>query len=541
MSSDTNQRKKSDYLVQGSILAFASILSRLIGLIYRVPMANILGIEGNQIYGVAHNLYNIALILSSYSLPLAVSKMVVARSEKKEYKNSYKVFKCALVFAFVSGLIMALLVFFGADLGEKLYNIPGISMPLKILAVTIFVVALLGVFRGFYQGKRTMMPTAFSQILEQIVNALVSLFSAYFLMKSFSASLNIEAYGAAGATYGILFGSVSALLFLVFVYVIYKPTIKKQMRRDTTEKAEGTKEIYLLLLMTIVPIILSQTVYQISGTIDDIMFGNLADASQNGFLGIYSAQYRLLTNVPVAVSSAMAASLVPSLVASLARKDPDSVKRKVGTSIKFNMVIAFPSAIGLTALAHPIVRLLFPNLITHSQLAGNMIAFGSVAVVFYALSTITSAVMQGIDKLRIPVIHSAISLVIHIILVYLLFQFTDLGIYVLIIGNVTFPLVVCILNWISVGRNLDYKQEVVKTFVIPLGASLLMGGAAFGMYKLITAFIHSNFIGVLVSMAVAVFIYFVAILLMKCFTEEEFLDLPLGRTLLRLAKKLKLM
>lgn len=535
-----HNQKKSDYLVQGSILAFASILVRLIGLVYRIPMANILGLQGNKIYGVAFNIYNIALILSSYSIPLAVSKMVADRSVKREYKNSYKIFKCAMLFATVSGIIMCLLIFFGADMGEIIYNMPGIAKPLRILAPTIFVVAVLGVFRGFYQGKRTMMPTAFSQVLEQIVNAAVSIFAAYYLMKEHSASDDIESYGAAGGTLGTLFGALTALAFVAFVFVIYRPTIKRQIKRDKTQHTESGRQIYAMLLMTIVPVILSQLVYQISGTVDDGIFGHMAAEAQQGYLGIYSSQYRLLINVPVAISSAMASSLVPSIVASMTRKDEEGVKRKVGTSIKFNMAIAFPAAMGLTVLAHPIIRLLYPNLISYSEIAGDMLVYGSVAVVFYALSTITSAVMQGINKMKLPVIHSAVSLGLHIVLVICLLQFTNLGIYALIIGNVTFPLVVCVLNWISVGRYLKYKQEVVKTFLIPLVCSVIMGGVVYGIYTLVHKFLHSNFLGVLFSIIIGAAVYFIAILLFKCFTEEEFLELPMGRTLLRIAKKCKL-
>lgn len=535
------KKKKSGYLVQGSILAIASILVRLIGLVYRIPMANILGIEGNRIYGVAFSIYNIALILSSYSLPLAVSKMVADRAVKKEYKNSYKIFKCALLFAFISGLLMSLIIYFGAGIGEELFQCPGLAKPLQVLAPTIFVVAILGVFRGFYQGKRTMMPTALSQILEQIINGIISVLAAYYLMKAHSASQSIEAYGAAGGTIGTLMGAITALVFLLFVFVVYKPVLRKQIRRDHTRHEETGSQIYTILLLTIVPVILSQLVYQISSPIDSALYGHLIKSEeQSGHLGIYLSQYQLLINVPVAVASAMAASLVPSIVASLARKENDRIKQKVSTSIKFNMVIAFPSAAGLAALAYPIIRLLFPSLIAHSDLAGSMVVYGAVAVIFFILSTMTSAVLQGLNRMRDPVIHSAISLAIHVVLVFVLLKFTGLGIYSLIIGNVTFPLVICIMNWISVKKRLTYKQEVMKTFVIPLVCSVVMGAAAWGSHWLVNTYLHSNLLGVLVAMIVAVIVYFVLILLCKCFNEEEFTELPMGKTLLRAGRKLKL-
>ena len=222
-------KKKNNYLVQGSILAAASILVRVIGLAYRVPMTNILGSEGNGIYSISFNIYNIVLILSSYSLPLAVSKMIAAKNVQKKYQDSYRIFLHAVVFALVVGTAACLVLYFGSDFLAKLYRTPGVEKPLRILAPTVFVVALLGVFRGLFQGKQTMIPTALSQLLEQVVNAFVSVFAAYSFMKAHSASKEISAYGAAGGTAGTLAGAISALLFLILIFAIYYPTLRRQL------------------------------------------------------------------------------------------------------------------------------------------------------------------------------------------------------------------------------------------------------------------------------------------------------------------------
>lgn len=541
------KKKKSDFLLQGSILAVASILARLIGLVYRVPMTNILGTGGIAIYSVAFEIYSVILVLSSYSLPLAVSKMVAARSIKKEYKNSYSIFKHALIFAVIVGGIAGTFIYFGADALEAVYNMNGVAKPLRILAPTIFVVAILGVFRGFFQGKSTMMPTAFSQVFEQIINAIVSVWAAYSFMKSHSASDAIEAYGAAGGTLGTLMGAVSAFIFLMFIYVIYQPTLKKQIRRDKVSIPEPSKEIYKLMILTIVPVVLSQTVYQLSGTIDSIIFGHVMESKgiiedlRRDLLGVYSGQYRVLVNVPVAIASAMASSLIPSVVASKSQGDKKGVKEKVAAAVKFNMMIAFPCAIGLAVLARPILTLLFPSLITYSDLAVYMLTSGSIAVVFYALSTITSAILQGINRMKAPLMHSAISLVFHIVLVFALLQFTNAGIFALVIGNVTFPMVVCILNWFSVGQHLRYRQEIGRTFLIPLVCSIIMGAVVYAVYFVVHYLFKSNFLGVSIAILVGIVVYCIAILMLRCFTEEELRDMPMGRTIQRFANKLHLL
>ena len=166
---EANQNKAEGFLKQGSILAAASILVRLIGMFYRIPLANIIGDAGNGIYSAAFEVYNILLIISSYGMPMAVSKMVSAKCTKKEYKGAYRVFRYSMVFSIFSGGLMALFVFFGAGWIERTFfsSFQGISIPLRVLAPTIFVVAVMGTLRGLFQGKNTMLPTAVSQILER--------------------------------------------------------------------------------------------------------------------------------------------------------------------------------------------------------------------------------------------------------------------------------------------------------------------------------------------------------------------------------------
>ncbi len=160
--STNNEKRRADYLKQGGVLAFASLLVRFIGMVYRIPMSNILGEKGNGIYAVAFEIYDVILIISSYSLPLALSKIISAQQAKRQHRNTGKTFRVAMVFAIISGGIFCLLLLFGAEFIEKnIYpEYEGVQIPLRVLAPTVFIVALLGVFRGFFQGKKTMMPKA---------------------------------------------------------------------------------------------------------------------------------------------------------------------------------------------------------------------------------------------------------------------------------------------------------------------------------------------------------------------------------------------
>lgn len=544
---EANKSSTGGFLKQGSILAVASILVRVIGMFYRIPLANIIGDEGNGIYSAAFEVYNILLIISSYGMPMAVSKMVSAKCTKREYRGAYRIFQYAMLFSIVSGGLMALFVFFGAGWIESTFfsNFQGVSIPLKVLAPTIFVVAVMGTLRGLFQGRNTMLPTAVSQILEQIVNAVVSIVAAYYLMSDHSASDHLSAWGAAGGTMGTLLGAGSALAFLVFLYAVYRPVLRKQARRDRVGGRESVGECYHLIFWTVIPIILSQTVYQLSGIIDVTIFNyamGMRGASGtviSTLQGIYSTKYRLLVSVPIAVSTAIASSMIPSLVASVTRKNRKEAKDKVTMAIKFNMIIAFPSAVGLAVLAEPIIRLLFPS--SDYVTGGMMLMTGSTCVIFYALSTVTSGVLQSVDRMNLPVIHSLVSLVIHIVLVFVLLRYTSLGAYALVIGNVTYPLVVCVLNGNSVRKVLGFKQEVVKTFCIPFLSSVIMGILTFITYQVVFLVVHRIYIAIFPALCVAVASYFALVLKLQGLNRAELYEFPMGRKMSIIADRFHLL
>ena len=322
--------------LQGMILACAGILTKIIGFIYRIPMANFLGDQGNGIYSVAFGIYNIALTLSSYSLPLAVSKLVSHRTAKNEHRNARRVFRDSLLFAVLVGAAACAALYLGADALEELYHRPGLARPLRVLAPTTFVVAVLGVFRGFFQGHGNMVPTALSQIAEQIVNAVVSVIATYQFMMIYASSADVYSYGAAGGTLGTLAGAAAALLLFFWMFWLMRGTLRRRAARDHSRR-ERDSAIAGELVLTVIPIILSQTIYQIGYTIDDFLFGNImaekgfSDAVISSLQGVFNTQYNQLINLPVAVATAMAASTLPAIIrAGVQGGAGDASDRRIG-------------------------------------------------------------------------------------------------------------------------------------------------------------------------------------------------------------------
>lgn len=544
------QKKNNSFLMQGMILAVAGIITRIIGIVYRIPVANILGTEGQGFYATAFSIYNIALLLTSYSLPLAVSKLISARVSKGERKNAMRIFKGALWFAFIVGSAVACIVFFFSDfIAKTIMSMAPSAYALRVLAPGLLIVAVMGVLRGFFQGMGTMMPTAISQILEQIVNAVVSIIGASYLLemgKKAAEKANNDsvayAYGAAGGTLGTVCGALFGLLFLLFVMKIYSPTIKKQLKRDHSKKRESYRDIYMILLMTIAPVILSTAIYNISETIDIGMFGSIMAAQghslkeRSDLLGRFSSHYNVLINIPLAVANALGASLIPSLTAAVAVGNKKQIHSKIAMAIRFSMMIAIPSFVGFLVLANSILALLFNGNI---DISANMLRLGAITVVFYCMSTVTNAILQGLNKMTIPVKHGAISLGIHLVGLLIMLVIFKMGIYAVVASNIIFSLSMCILNARSLKHDAGYRQEVKNTFLIPSIASIVMGGAAFVIYFLCNLVISQN-VAVIIALIVAVLIYAVSLLKLGGLSSEEILALPKGSTLLSLFRKLHL-
>ena len=555
MSTQNQQKKKkkksSNFLVQGSILAAAGILVRIIGMVYRIPMQNKIGNAAMGMYSSAFYIYNIILLLSSYSLPLAVSKMVSARVALGQHKNAYRIFQSSMIFSLISGSVAGLLMFFGADFfAVKLLNEPGAAYAIKVLAPTVFVMAFLGTLRGYFQGLGTMIPTAVSQVLEQIINAVISIVAA-FLLFDMGARVDIakgtdiyaDAYGAAGGTLGTAAGALTALIFCFVLFRMYRRILKRQMRRDNTVMLESYGNIARVLVATIVPVIISGTVYNVSNLVDNSIYGFYMksvgeSAHYMAKWGVYSGQYYLLINVPIAISNALSSSMLPSLTRTVTEGNKGEVLRKINMTIRFSMIVAIPSAVGLTLLGAPIVEMLFNQ---DTKLGGDLLFLGSLAVIFFSLSTVTNGVLQGINKMKTPVRNALISLILHVgILVALLYGLKT-GIYGVVIANMLFGLSMCILNGISIANYLNYRQEVKKTFVLPFLASLIMGGCSYLVYYLLNMLTKRNSIACLAAVIVAVAVYFVMLIVFRCVDEKELHSMPMGGKMVRIAKKLRLM
>lgn len=547
----SSKNKGTNFLAQGTILAAAAMITKVVGLAYRIPLTNIMGSEGNGYYGVVFQVYSLALMLTSYSLPMAVSKLVSARVSTGQYKNAYRVFKGAMSFGIVSGGIVTAIVFFGAGfISEHILKMGMSVYALRVLAPCILIVAILGVLRGFFQGYGTMIPTAVSQVAEQLINAIVSVVGAYLLMRTgqaMASGAQKETYGAAfaaaGGTLGTVIGALTALLFLLFVFGAYRTRLKRQMRRDRIHRLESMGQVYKVLLLTIAPVILSATVYNISNIVDQTMFSNImaaqgmAEKEYTSLLGMLNGQYDTMTNIPLSVSSALAASFIPSLVATIQTGNRKQIHSKINMVSRFNMLIAIPCAAGFITLAGPILDLLYFT--QDNAIPALMLRIGGISVVFFCLSTVTNAALQGLDYMAKPVKNAAVSLVIHIVALFIMLVVFKWEIYSIPISKIVFAASICILNAHDLRETCGYIQERRQTFVIPCIAAVIMGVIALLVHLLCELFIGPMAAAVFAIIA-AVIAYGVSLVGLGGVTEEELLAAPKGALLVTVCRKLHL-
>ena len=592
MSKSSN---KNGFIIQAGILAAAGIICRIIGLLYRSPLAAVIGDEGNGYYQAAYNIYTMILLISSYSIPSAISKVIAQKLATHEYRNAHRVFTCAINYVLIVGGLASLVLFFGAGF---LTRGPAVQV-VRVFAPTVFLYGLLGVLRGYFQAHRSMVQTSVSQIIEQILNAVVSIGAAYLLIilmlsttdkyvinDDHSVSLGSTVvqemaeeqtdengivtyvlsdeqqawntkhalYGAIGSALGTGSGVLIALLFMWAVYLLNKDTIYRRIGRDR-HPVEEYGEIIKTITGVIIPFILSTAIYNLTTVVNQTVYTYIAAEKKNmenteisTRYGIFSGKAVVISKIPIAISTAIASAILPTVSALAGSGDMKGARRKTAQAVKTTMFIAIPATVGIAVLARPITWLLFPQKAS-IDMASRLLMLLAVSIILYSLSTLTNSILQGIGQVRVPVKNAAVALVIQTAITALLLLLTGLDMYALVIAEIVYSGMMCFLNQRSIRRYMYYRQEIFKTFIVPFVASAFMGLAAYGTYAGIHALMGGgeypgrmqNAIALIPAILVGCVVYFVLEILFGGISEKELRELPKGYLMVKVAKKLHLM
>lgn len=540
---DHSRNKNQDFLLQGGVLASAAILGRIIGLIYRIPLTSIIGDLGNNYYGCAFDIYNIFLLISSYSLPMAVSRLVSDYRTKGESVNALRVLRCAFLFAMFAGAAACAVIFFGARyITGTIFQTPLSLYALRVLAPTLLITAFLGVLRGLFQGMENMYPSAVSQVLEQLVNAFVSVLAAYFLASRGEGIGRVlaneegyrAAYGAAGASLGTTVGAAFSLLFLYVLYKGFIRILRKRIRKEHARRVPN-EILFRRMMLTVLPFLAASVLFNINIVIEQGIFKHMmkpqADAAQIAlWWGVFSGKFRTMINLPIAIAAAIGAACIPSITASFVKEKQEDVSEKTELAIRFSMLIAFPASFVLMLLSAPLMEFLFQDT---QPLASGLLLAGGMIVIFYSLSTVTASILQGIGKLRAPVINSGISLVLQVVSLILMLKFTKLNIYAVVASMAVFGICVTVLNQAALYRSGYWAPEFMKTFVLPGVCASIMASMSWIIETSLSQVVEWKYVTVPVSLICGLIVYMILLLTLRALTPEEMKQFPGGRRMVK--------
>ena len=524
---DSNSKNRSSsFVVQAAILASAGIFSRVIGFMYKLPMQAMIGDKGMGIYNQGHIIYNFLLILSSAGLPAAISKMVSARLAFNQSGNAHKVFLVALKFAICAGLMGSLILFFGAGFFSYILQTPEVFLSIRALAPTVFVFAILSVFRGYFQGMNNTMPTAMSQIIEQIINAITSLLLVFMLFR-----INVS-YAAAGGNAATGVGAIVGLVVLLTIYKKKRPSIQEDIHKNRayeTNESEGA--IASELIRTSFPIIAGTAIFSAAALIDNYMVMNLmgrsGDLSHNEILALYgqlTAKFMAITTLPVTIASSMGTASIPGISAAAATRDMKSVSQRINMAIRLAMVICVPAAFGIGLFSDEILLLLFPT----SPDGGLLLRVGFISVIFLALNQISTGVLQGIGQVKIPVFAALVGCVFKVIANFILLPIPSINILGAVISTIVCYAIAAPINIYFVYKLTGAKPDFGDMLGKPIAGAVLMSIVCFLTYNMIFFLISSNAVALLFAIFIGLCSYFVIMILIGGIKRNDLAVLPMG-------------
>ena len=541
--------KKGAVVRQAAFLMAAQLVCSVVGLLYRSPLHLIMGDVGDGYYTFAYEWYTIILLISSYSIPSAISKVMSERLAVGRYRDAQRVFYVSLGYVTVVGGIGALAAFFGGPV--FLASQPDAVLALRVLSPTILLSGYLGCLRGYFQARNNMFPTGVSRVVEQILNAIMSVAAAWFLVQPYVGNENLTGkFGAAGGTIGTGSGVVAGILFMLFIYMKESKRIRRDIRRDKKKKRESYRRVLNVIFMMVTPIIFATCIYNATAIVDQIIY-NYAMAARGVDSIEASRQYALfgyrfkpIINIPVALSSATSTALIPAVAGAIASRNRRDAREKIDECLKLSTFLAVPSAVGLAILSYPVVRILYPT----GDITGAAIilSMGSISVISYSLSTVTNGVLQGLGHQGDPVRNAAKSLALNAVIAFVTVRYLGWGVRGILAATVVYSFCMMFLNARSIRKYLGYRHDLNRLIWQPLRAALVMGvvvAAIFWIPNILwkgfdTYLALVGFTGV--SVLAGILVYVVVYTKTTGMTDEEMRRLPMGTRMLGILRKLHL-
>jgi len=534
----TAQSKSSTLLTGATILVIAGIVSKIFGAIFRIPLTNMIGAKGQSYYSAAYAVYNLLFVIATAGFPVAISRMVSSRIAEGDFINAHKSYKLAMKVSWALGITSFIVMFFGAGAIANFYRNPGSEPSMKAVAVALLFTPLLASMRGYYQGRQNMKPTGITEVVEQMGRVVVGLALAYVYYRT-----SLEK-AAAGATFGASAGVIISLLVMTFIYRRDKKE-RSSLIEDSIVRAETDSKRLKELFSFLIPVTIGASVMPIMFNIDAaIIVRRLIDTGWDRSMaedlyGLMGGYCDPIINMPGIFIDAICISLMPAVTAAFTLRNKKELDGHIKTGLKTMMIIAYPCTVGLIVLARPILTMLFYKQLDEAEMAVPTMRILALTIVTLSIMRTFSTCLQGIGKMMLPVWNLLIGAVVKAVVSYILLGIPSININGAAVGSVIAYVTAGILNYRALRRYADITIDMKSVFIRPLIASLIMGAATAVSYKLVLVITSHNALATMVSIIIAVAVYFVTSFLIGAVTKDEVELIPKGELLYRLAVRLR--
>ncbi len=524
--------KRQSFLHGAAILALGTMLVKLIGACYKIPLGNIIGDDGYGYFTTAYDIYAVLLTISTAGLPVAMSRMISASQALGNNAQIKRVYQASLcVFLPIGILGCGGMLLFSRQLAGFMEQ-PNAWASIAALAPAVFFVCVISSYRGFFQGQSNMIPTSVSQVFEALCKLLLGLGAAWLVMDR----TGDVALAAGGAILGVTVGTVISAAYLG---VKHKQAAAWLSAHGGTAAPLG-KTVRALLAIAI-PITIGAAGLQLINLVDAKIVmtqlkGYLAQTEADGLKGIYNF-CQTLFNLPAAFIVPITVSIIPSITGYLTKGDKKAAWSVEESAIRITCLLGLPCGVGLAALASPILVLLRHYGAEQLSTGQPVLFIFGVAVIFNCLVLLTNAIMQAHGNVSTPLIDMLIGGIVKVVVNFILVSRPELNIVGAPIGTLCCYITILALNLFSMRRMLrDCCPRIVRLLAKPLAASLVMGGAAWAAHGLLFRVLGSNALSCLGGMAAAVAVYAVMVVLLRIITLEDCMLLPKGEKLAKLLK-----
>ena len=532
MKKQTKSAVNAGFVQGAAILGIAGLLVKIIGAVYRIPLANIVGESGMAYYEVAYPYYSWLLVISSAGLPTAISKLVSERIALGDIVGAKRVFRAALRLLFVIGIVTAVLLFV---LSSPIANLSGAAparYSLMALSPALLFVSVMCAYRGYLQGMQCMTGTAISQIVEQLIKLIFGFGLAFLFVKTRPDAPELAAMGA------LIGVSVSELVALAVIKFYYDARIRNRSL-PVCVSTKGAKSglrgsIIKRLLAIAIPITIGASIMPVTGIADSVFIINFLEkhdiamgiaeeiANENARVAytVLRSYVTPLINMPAVLTLSLSMSLVPAISQAVTRKEKRIVNAASRTGIKLAMFIGAPCAAGLSLL-YSAVRNNQDRFIQAQQ----VMYIAAVGVLFLSLVQTLTGIIQGLGKPRVPVYFLALGGIVKVVSMVILMQFTSMGILGAALSTVLCYAVAGIADTVYVIRKTRMNISYTDTFAKPLFSSIVMGFAVFAVYTLGSKLGHPT-LATLASLCVGVAVYGGLMILLRPFSNSDLEFLP---------------